>query len=181
MRNKKVIFITLGIVLFSLIGHSVFIKWNKSNVTVSENTAVAQNQDGKELEETIIQIDDIRDMPIEEEFPDGLAEENVQQAIHDMSHQKVLADQKWGFLPLTQERVLRLIEVVELNQNNYIHADVYLSILKRWEKNDFSQVDSDHNAIWNLQNGTIGKAYGIMSVEEEREYIKKHFNIVEKK
>ena len=57
-------------------------------------------------------------------------------------YQKIKADKKWGFLPLTQDRVKRLIEIIEMNKSNYDDANIYLDILKRWEKKDFSRVDS---------------------------------------
>lgn len=180
LKNKKTILIALGTALLGLIVYNVFIELNKSSVTVEEKTAVTETEDGEEIEETVIEIDEIRDVPIEEELPNDMSENALRQAIHDMSHQKVRADKKWGFLPLTQERVERLIEIIEKNEGDYENANVYLNILKRWEKNDFTKVDKDHNIIWNMQSGTIGRAYGIMSAEEERAFIKKHFNIVEK-
>ena len=39
-----------------------------------------------------------------------MTEEQVQDAIHQMSHQKVRAEKKWGFIPLTRERVDRSIK-----------------------------------------------------------------------
>ncbi len=50
------------------------------------------------------------------------------------------------------------------------NEDVYRDILERWADGDFSRVDQDHNAIWNMQNGTIGKATGILNAEEEKVY-----------
>lgn len=93
-----------------------------------------------------------------------------------MSHQKIEADEKWGFLPLTTERVTRLIDVIETNKNEYTNSSLYLRILNRWLENDFSQIDRDHNEIWSLQGGTIGKATGILSYEEELEYIEKYYD-----
>ena len=59
-------------------------------------------------------------MSIEEEFPSSMEEYGVQDAIHGMCHQKVRAEDQWGFIPLTQDRVKRLIDVVEENENNYM-------------------------------------------------------------
>jgi hypothetical protein len=92
-----------------------------------------------------------------------------------MSHQKIEADEKWSFLPLTAERVTRLIDVIETNKNEYTNSNLYLRILNRWSENDFSQIDRDHNEIWALQGGTIGRATGILSYEEELEYIAKYY------
>jgi hypothetical protein len=46
-----------------------------------------------------------------------------------------------------------------------------LDILNRWAEGDFSRADKDHNAIWNVQGGTIGEATGVMSPEEEQQYL----------
>lgn len=114
---------------------------------------------------------------IENEFPMDMAEGSVQSSIHMMSHQKVLSEQKWGALPLTPERVKRLIQVVEQNSGEYEHEDLYLEILYEWEKGFFVNVVYAHNAIWGLQEGTVGRAYGNASPEEELEYIQKNFRV----
>ncbi|MFD1850086.1 DUF6241 domain-containing protein [Oceanobacillus bengalensis] len=89
--------------------------------------------------------------------------------IHGMSHQKVKAEEKWGYYEIHPERIQWLLEgldVVEINNET-----VYRKILERWAEGDFSKVDDDHNAIWTLQGGTIGEATGILSPEEEQAYI----------
>ncbi|MFK4998628.1 DUF6241 domain-containing protein [Bacillus sp. N9] len=181
LEKQKIFLIVLGMIVLSLTASTVYIVLNQSSVTVEEIVTVTQNEDGTNIEEIIIEMDEQRDVALEEEMPDLMTEYAVQEAIHAMSHQKVKADEKWGFLPLTQDRVKRLIEVVEKNEKEYKHSNLYLDILRRWEKHDFSSVDKDHNAIWELQGGTIGKAYGILSVEEEKAFIRQHFNIVEKR
>ncbi|MBU9713062.1 DUF6241 domain-containing protein [Evansella tamaricis] len=108
-----------------------------------------------------------------EEFPLDLPEHAVQNYLHYMSHQKVYAEQKWGHMQITPERVERLLEVV--NANSFKHEAVYKDILNRWSNGDFSKAVEDHNAIWDLQNGTIGKATRLMTEEEERAYIERHF------
>ncbi len=99
----------------------------------------------------------------------------VQHALHHMSHQKVQADEKWGALQLTPERVQRLMQVVESDREKYDHESVYLSILERWDQGDFSKAVHDHNAIWRLQNGNTGMATRLLNTEEEQEYIENNF------
>ncbi|WP_147535160.1 DUF6241 domain-containing protein [Bacillus marasmi] len=101
------------------------------------------------------------------EFPADLREDQVQSAIHHMSHTKVYAEEKWGSLKPTQERIDRLIIVVEENRDQYNHAELYLDILKNWQAGDFSHAVSDHNMIWNLQGGTIGEATRLLAENEE--------------
>lgn len=89
--------------------------------------------------------------------------------IHGMSHQKVEADEKWGFYEMTEERIKWLLNA--LDEIDVNHEETYRDILERWSKGDFSQVASDHNQIWRLQGGTIGRATGKLSAEEEQEYL----------
>lgn len=113
---------------------------------------------------------------IEDDFPTDMSELAVQNAIHHMSHQKVEADKKWGVLPLTEERVDRLLEVVQHNRNDYKHGSVYEEILLKWQNKNFTAVDDDHNAIWELQDGSIGRATGILSAKEEQAFIEEKFS-----
>ena len=106
----------------------------------------------------------------EEIFSQSIDEKRMQQLIHEMSHQKVKAKPKWGAILITQARVAELIEVTKANKT-WKHSDVYLDILNRWYDGDFSQADKDHNAIWKLQGGTIGKASGLLNPIEEKKFI----------
>lgn len=89
--------------------------------------------------------------------------------IHLMAHQKVKADVKWGFFEITDERLDWLLE--GLDERELEHEDVYRDILERWSKGDFSQADKDHNTVWEIQGGTVGKATGILSEAEEQAFI----------
>lgn len=95
--------------------------------------------------------------------------------IHNMSHQKVVADEKWGHSQITKPKIDRLLEVGKANEANYYSDAVYIGILERWAKSDFSQAVEDHNAIWKLQDGNIGAAYRLLTPVEEERYIKENF------
>jgi hypothetical protein len=41
--------------------------------------------------------------------------------------------------------------------------------LHSWKENNFSSAVSDYNRIWKLQGGTVGKATGLLTPEEEAE------------
>jgi hypothetical protein len=172
MKNKKAfkiaIIITIGSV--AIIG-AIAILTNQSMFQDSVSIRETVSEDSNE----IIEINEEAAVPVEDEFPLTMSEYAVQNAIHGMSHQKVKADKKWGFIPMTQERIERLIEVVEYN--SYKHKTAYLDILYGWKEGDFSQVDKDHNTIWSFQNGTIGKATGILSPAEEKAFIEEYYDI----
>ena len=162
--------ILLGIAVFGFIDFR-----SKQTVTVIQKNSASQNHPAGG---TYLEIQEDRSEPIEKELPNKMTEEQVQNAIHQMSHQKVRAGKKWGFIPLTRERVDRLIEVI--NANQYQHEDIYLDILKTWKESDFSDIDGDHNAIWVIQDGNVGKATGILTLEEEMKYIEQHYTIMPK-
>ncbi|KMJ58427.1 hypothetical protein AB685_11085 [Bacillus sp. LL01] len=98
-----------------------------------------------------------------------LNEVDVQNYIHWMSHQKVKAESKWTHYKLTDERVDWLLQRVK--EGNYKHEQLYVEILTKWQNDDFSTADMDHNRVWALQNGNVGKATGIMSEKEEKAYL----------
>ncbi|WP_285397296.1 DUF6241 domain-containing protein [Lysinibacillus sp. fls2-241-R2A-57] len=106
-------------------------------------------------------------------YPDNLIEHKVNEAIHSMSHQKVEAKVKWGHEQITQDKVDRLLAVCKMN--DYKFKELYISILERWSKGDFSNAVDEHNKIWQLQGGeesrNSGKAIRLLSPEEEAEYI----------
>lgn len=102
-----------------------------------------------------------------------LNDAHVQDYIHKMSHQKVIAEAKWGFFEITDERIDWLLEGLQNTERELRDKNKYIDILQRWHDGDFSRIDKDHNVIWELQGGTVGEATGIMSEEEEDKYIKK--------
>ncbi len=176
MKYKKTILIASSIVALSLSAYLIFNQWNKESITIEEKPVASKA--GVVI--PVIEINEVRTEPIGKELPFSMTELDVQIAIHGMSHQKIRAsnDDKWDLLLMTPERIERLIVVVEANNVKYRkNVDTYLDILNRWKNNDFSRVDLDHNAVWKMQDGTWGKAIGIFTFEEEKEFIKEHFNI----
>ncbi len=100
-------------------------------------------------------------------------DEKVQVALHEMAHQKVKADQKWGYIFITQERIESLIEIVKSSNLNQKNA--YIDILERWKQGEYKKVDADHNTIWKLQSGNLGEGKGVMSQEEQKELVNNVF------
>lgn len=105
---------------------------------------------------------------------EGLMDYAYQEYIHGMSHQKVKASKKWGFYEIHPSRIQWLLD--GLDKVELDHENTYRDILKKWNNGDFSNVDDDHNAIWGLQNGTVGKATGILSAEAEQAYVNSNGN-----
>jgi len=168
-QRVMIIIAVMVLCIFSYYQTTGSLPLQKDTVTVS----VQKSADGQ----SVIKMDDPNSQEIEKEFPMNMKEDEVMDAIHKMSHQKVESSKKWGAIPLTPGRVNQLLKVVQKNEENYVNSSVYLDILERWSKGDFSSVDKDHNKIWNLQGGTVGKAVGILSAEDEKKYIEANFKV----
>ncbi len=170
MKSKKITLISSGIVALTLSAFLIFNQWNKDAEPIEEKPVIIP----------VIEFDEVRTEPIEIEFPFSMTELDVQISIHAMSHQKVRAsdDEKWDLLLMTPERIERLITVVEANNVQYRkNVDTYLEILNRWKNSDFSQADRDHNLVWEIQEGTRGRAIGIFTPEEEKDFIEQYYNV----
>ncbi|UKS64984.1 DUF6241 domain-containing protein [Rossellomorea marisflavi] len=109
--------------------------------------------------------------PFEEDVKTPISEKLMRQYIHAMSHQKVRAGEKWSFFEITDERIAFLLQ--QLDEKNYKNDEEYRDILTRWEKGDFSQAVGDHNTVWRLMGGNIGKAKGLLSAKQEKDYLEK--------
>ncbi len=97
----------------------------------------------------------------------------MMQDLHRMTHQKIDAKQKWGALQITRRRIDEMLRTVE--EGNYAHGDLYRDILTKWQEGDFSNTVEAHNAIWDLQDGTVGKAKRLLTREEEEDFIRRQF------
>ncbi|WP_052455567.1 DUF6241 domain-containing protein [Bhargavaea cecembensis] len=119
------------------------------------------------------------DLPVPEGKEDGQLydeppdEERMMQDLHRMTHQKIDAKQKWGALQITRRRIDEMLRTVE--EGNYAHGDLYRDILTKWQEGDFSNTVEAHNAIWDLQDGTVGKAKRLLTREEEEDFIRRQF------
>jgi hypothetical protein len=100
-------------------------------------------------------------------------DEKIQTALHEMAHQKAKADQKWGYIFITQERIESLIEIV--NSSDLVQKNTYVDILERWKQGKYEKADADHNKIWKLQSGNLGEGKGVMSQTEQKELINQVF------
>ncbi|MFT9818253.1 DUF6241 domain-containing protein [Lysinibacillus sp. NPDC056185] len=110
----------------------------------------------------------------DEPFIDNL----MQEVIQEMSHQKIIADEKESSIMITPERIETLLQMVEENKDGYEHSDKYLDILNRWKQGDFKMVDKDHNDMWFIQGTKEGGiSTGIATKEQEKDYIFQVFGI----
>lgn len=100
----------------------------------------------------------------------------IMRTLHEMTHQKIRADQKWGAVAMTKENVQTMIRAVQDHKGSLDHYDLYMGMLNDWKAGDFSQADKQHNQLWKLEGGNVGKARGLLSKEEEQDYIEEYFD-----
>jgi hypothetical protein len=132
-----------------------------------EELAALANSSSKDSEEAF-EVSD-------EKSNDGLpSERQFADSIHHMTHQKVKAQQKWGHLEITDERIEQKYETAK--KSDYKYREFYMAALEDWMEGDFTNAVQVHNTIWNERDGTIGRARGLMSLEEEMDYKIRHFD-----
>jgi len=170
IKNHKLMIASVIVVAISLgfLGYILVDMMNQKATSTSSQKVEEEVQESTNASEAVSKEVIMNNNPFGSENS-TLSEEDILNYMHGMSHQKVIADEKWLHYEMTNERILFLINVIENGQ--YEHEEVVMDILTRWKEGDFSQADKDHNAIWSIQGGTIGKATGVMSSEQEQQYI----------
>lgn len=104
-----------------------------------------------------------------------MLESKVQVYLHQMTHQKIIATEKRGAVEMTPENIKNMLKIVRENYDYYENGAFYEDTLAAWEQGDFSNAVSVHNTIWTWHNGTVGRATGLMSAEQEQEFVEDHF------
>jgi hypothetical protein len=134
------------------------------NLKVKEETRLA------ELE------DDINQAKISLGLDKSPSEGDVLEILHNMTHQKVRSEEKWGFVHMSEVNLLAVKEVLRENPTFSQNIEM-LAIVTDWLNNDFSNIVAEHNSIWKMKDGSVGKAYGILSPSEEAELVKEQFGV----
>jgi hypothetical protein len=177
MNKVLVVLVILTTLIFGVVGYIIYkdIKATETNST-SESSSSSEIENMRESSGGSITDAEMQSFKEQGLNPfgqptsiEGLTDSDYQEYIHGMSHQKVKAEEKWGFYQINEERIRWLLE--GLDSNDVKHGDLYREILEKWANGDFSSADDDHNAIWQLQGGTVGEATGVLSAEEEKAYI----------
>ncbi|MGE7893270.1 PRK06770 family protein [Bacillus cereus] len=124
----------------------------------------------REKESMTGQIDGVfMNLPVTE----SATEDEVIKAMHHMTHQKVVATQKWGTIPMSKKNAEKIREI--LNNSNFEKKEELLAIAERWVNRDFSKIVEDHNYFWTTQEGNVGKATGVMDAVSEQTFVLNNF------
>lgn len=167
---------TISVLALALIGGAGY--WFIQNFSGSDGediAAIAEEIDGRGAS---AETDAAAAAETEEKAGEKAAdmeEGKLQTYLHQMTHQKIVADKKRGALEMSPENIGNMLKIVRENKDLYRHGDFYEETLTAWENGDFSNAVTVHNTIWNWHNGTVGRATGLMSAEQEAEYVEKNF------
>lgn len=124
----------------------------------------------REKESMTGQIDGVfMNLPITE----SSTEDEVIKAMHHMTHQKLVATQKGGTIPMSKKNAEKIRDIIK--DGNFEKKEELLAITERWINRDFSKIVEDHNYFWTSQEGNVGKATGVMDAASEQTFVLNNF------
>jgi hypothetical protein len=85
-------------------------------------------------------------------------ENKVYSVMHKMANTKIIAEDGmiWGSIAINKKNINTVRSIVE--KIDYKDRPYLLSVLKRWENNDFKLAPQEHNYFWEMLGGTVGRA-----------------------
>ncbi|MDQ0216315.1 hypothetical protein J2S13_002756 [Oikeobacillus pervagus] len=173
MEKKIVIIITTMVTLILFIGLvSVLIFQNFSSLAEDSNSSRV-GEGVHSVESSQDQSEEVGGVIHSIQIKGDSTQDEIVSIMHKMTHQKVVADEKWGAIKMEPKTINEVYSVIE--SSNFNDKSALLAIAKKWKAGDFSDVDADHNYFWDLQGGNVGKATGLMSEEEEQKFIENNF------
>lgn len=188
--GKKILLVVIGVVGVGMIAGTIYVLSTFQNIVNGPEKAeleipsiVEEPFDSKKYKERV----DLGSLTTEESYKavDSLkaalkanmevTEYSTIQFMHYLTHQKVQAKVKWVSIEMTPEITELLVQVIEQKGTSWVHYADLIDMANRWTNEDFSSADKDHNYLWKLLDGNIGKANRVFSREEEAEFIEKTF------
>lgn len=93
--------------------------------------------------------------------------------IHSLANTLIKADYKWQCSEVTPKTIKIALEGVEKIEDNYDRMHLRNSLTK-WKKGDFSNAVEVHNYVWEMLDGSVGKAHNL-DTEKINEIVNKYF------
>lgn len=95
--------------------------------------------------------------------------------MHEMANTLIVADKVWGELPITEDRIKRLLEEIPTlkavpKEEMDIMKSKLIEILLAWQHKDYSDAVRQHNYIWRELGGEFGRAYDLREEYKKLEY-----------
>lgn len=111
--------------------------------------------------------------------PKKLNKGNLVEAMHLMTHQKILATEKAGAIPMTHDNLKEVRDYLELlRDKNKIKSEDYLQlgrIIERWEQAIFDEIDKEQDVLLEEMYAVIGFSNGLATRAEEELFILNNF------
>lgn len=175
MRKKAYIYVWGFMLVIIGISFGVWSILNDSETQLETNQAAIEVFGEEELaaeskQEKKTEADSSQKKNAEAELP---TEKAFRQTIHAMTHQKIVAEDKWSHVRITEKRISSLLDIAE--RSEYRDKEYYLTELKKWEEGNYENSVELHNHVWIKLGGTVGKAEKLMTEKQEKRYIEEHF------
>ncbi|MDE0562173.1 DUF6241 domain-containing protein [Exiguobacterium sp. B2(2022)] len=104
---------------------------------------------------------------------------NLVEAMHLMTHQKILATEKAGAIPMTHDNLKEVRDYLELlRDKNKIKSEDYRQlgqIIERWEQAIFDEIDKEQDLLLEEMYAVIGFSNGLATRAEEELFIINNF------
>ena len=104
---------------------------------------------------------------------------NLVDAMHLMTHQKILATEKAGAIPMTHDNLKEVRDYLELlRDKNKIKSEDYRQlgqIIERWEQAIFDEIDKEQDFLLEEMYAVIGFSNGLATRAEEELFILNNF------
>jgi hypothetical protein len=95
--------------------------------------------------------------------------------MHEMVNTLIIAEDNkiWGKKEVNKDSVLELLNMIESTED-FNKKVIVTEIAKNWEMGNFDNVVLDHNIVWGILDGTVGKAneVNVAAVAEAKKYLK---------
>ncbi|MCY9139792.1 DUF6241 domain-containing protein [Peribacillus frigoritolerans] len=100
--------------------------------------------------------------------------EDVMKTMHAMTHQKVVSEEKWYNYEMNSENINAVYDFINDSETIDYKSEL-LRIVGKWKEGNFDNIVEVHNYLWGEQNGNVGKATGVLTPEEEAQFVKLNF------
>ncbi|MDA5560405.1 DUF6241 domain-containing protein [Exiguobacterium sp. MMG028] len=104
---------------------------------------------------------------------------NLVDVMHLMTHQKILATEKAGAIPMTHDNLKEVRDYLELlRDKNKIKSEDYRQlgqIIERWEQAIFDEIDKEQDFLLEEMYAVIGFSNGLATRAEEELFILNNF------
>lgn len=167
MKNKEIIgYSVIGLILSAMVFAGVLALRSSTDSDTSAQKEVARSIET----DPDLKVEGVMNVTGLESDAD---QESIIGVMHKMTHQKVMADDKWGAIPMTKSTIQEVYDIVD--GNDYALKQELLTILTTWKEDRFDNIVQDHNYLWETASGDLGKAYGVMSKTQEMKYAATNF------